>query len=54
MTALSLAEGALARGDAPAARDQAGRAQKILAEGTPAWVRAGDIEQLAARLAKEE
>jgi len=54
MTALALAESALARGQAPEARDQASRAQKILAEDTPGWLRAGDIEQLASRLADEK
>ncbi|MFQ5773942.1 MAG: M48 family metalloprotease [Kiloniellaceae bacterium] len=49
MTALALAEGALARGRAQEARDQAVRAQKILSEGTPAWLRARDLEQLAKR-----
>jgi predicted Zn-dependent protease len=53
MTALALAESALARGKAPEARQQAVRAQKILAEGSPGWLRASDIEQLAARLAKK-
>ena len=53
MTALALAESALARGKAPDARQQAVRAQKILAEGSPGWLRAADIEQLAARLAKK-
>jgi predicted Zn-dependent protease len=52
MTALALAESALARGEAPEARAQAIRAQKILAQGTPAWQRAQDLEQLAARLAE--
>ncbi len=54
MTALSLAESALARGHAPEARDQAARAKKILAANTPGWLRAGDIEQLASRLADEK
>ncbi len=54
MTALALAESALARGHAPEAREQATRAQKILAEGSPSWLRAGDIEQLAGRLADEK
>lgn len=54
MTALALAERALALGHAPEARDQAARAQKILAEGSPGWLRAGDIEQLANRLAEDK
>jgi len=53
-TALALAESALARGRAPEARDQAVRAKKTLAEGSPGWLRAGDIEQLASRLAEEK
>ena len=54
MTALALAESALARGSAPDARDQASRAQKLLPEGSPGWFRAGDIEQLASRLADDK
>ncbi|MHA1600768.1 MAG: M48 family metalloprotease [Alphaproteobacteria bacterium] len=54
MTALALAESALARGRAPEARDQAARAKKILAEGSPSWLRAGDIEQLASQLADKK
>jgi predicted Zn-dependent protease len=53
MTALALAESALARGIAPDARDQANRAQKLLPEGSPGWMRAGDIEQLADRLVEK-
>ena len=49
LTALSLAESAMARGDAAEARDQAKRAQSILSEGTPAWLRAQDLEDLAQR-----
>jgi len=51
MTALALAERALALRHAPEARDQAARAKNILNEGSPSWLRAGDIEQLASRLA---
>jgi predicted Zn-dependent protease len=54
MTALALAESALARGKAPDARDQATRAQKLLPEGSPGWLRAGDIEQLADRLVEDK
>jgi len=53
MTALALAESALARGKAPDARDQASRAQKLLPKGSPGWMRAGDIEQLADRLVEK-
>lgn len=49
MTALSLAESAIARGDSKEALDQSKRAQGILAEGTPSWLRAHDLEQLAQR-----
>ncbi|MFQ6018048.1 MAG: M48 family metalloprotease [Kiloniellaceae bacterium] len=54
MTALALAESALAHGKAPEAGEQAVRAQRILAEGSPGWLRAVDIEQLADRLAKKQ
>ena len=50
MTALALAERALIRGEAPEAEGQAVRAQKILAEGSPAWLRALDVEKEAQRL----
>ena len=49
MTALSLAESAIARGDSKEALDQSKRAQGILAEGTPSWLRARDLEELAQR-----
>ena len=49
MTALSLAESAIARGDSKEALDQSKRAQGVLAEGTPSWLRARDLEQLAQR-----
>ncbi|MCH9012244.1 MAG: M48 family metallopeptidase [Proteobacteria bacterium] len=52
LTALALAEGALARGKPREARDQAFRAQKILAENSAGWLRAADIEKTAARMAK--
>lgn len=54
MTALALAERALALGQALEARGQAVRAKKILAEGSPSWLRAGDIEELAGRLADKK
>ncbi len=49
MTALSLAESAIARGNAKEALDQSKRAQRILSEGSPAWLRARDLEQLSQR-----
>ena len=52
MTSLALAEGALARGQAGEARQQANRAKQILPENTPAWLRAQDVANLAERLAK--
>lgn len=54
MTALSLAEAALARKEAPEARDQAKRAQQILPEGSPGWLRAQDIENLAKQIEKRD
>jgi len=54
MTALALAEQALAGRKPKEARDQAVRAQKILQEGTPAWLRARDIEELAKRRVDKE
>ena len=53
MTALALAERALSRGKGAEAREQAQRAQKILAEGSPAWLRALDVEKQAIRMAKK-
>lgn len=52
MTALALAESALARGQGGEAHQQAVRAQKILAKNSTGWLRANDVEQAAARLAK--
>jgi predicted Zn-dependent protease len=52
LTALALAEGALARGRPREARNQAVRAQKILAQDSAGWLRAADIEKTAARMAK--
>ena len=49
MTALSLAEGAIVRGEPEEALGQAKRAQSILAEDSPAWLRARDLEDLAQR-----
>lgn len=54
MTALSLAEAALARKEAPEARDQAQRAQQILPEGSPGWLRAQDIQNLAEQVEERE
>ena len=49
LTALALAEAALARGKFGEAQEQARRAQKILAKNSPSWLRAQDIEELAKR-----
>ncbi|MGF1609505.1 MAG: M48 family metalloprotease [Kiloniellales bacterium] len=54
MTALSLAEAALARKEAPEARDQSKRAQQILPEGSPGWLRAQDIQNLAEQIEKRD
>lgn len=53
MTALSLAEYALASGRPGEARQQAARAQKLLAEYSPGWLRAQDVGNLAKRLQKK-
>ncbi len=47
MTTLSLAEMNFARGNWGEAVGQAERAQKILPENSPAWVRASDLSQIA-------
>ncbi len=52
MTALALAESALARGRSGEALQQAVRAQKILTKNSASWLRANDVEQAAVRLAK--
>ncbi len=54
MTALALAESALARGQGKEARQQAVRAQKILAENSAGWLRASDVEQAAVRMARRQ
>jgi predicted Zn-dependent protease len=54
MTALSMAESALAQGEDQDAVNHAIRAQKILAEGSPAWLRARDLELLAQRRVKRK
>jgi predicted Zn-dependent protease len=54
MTALSLAEGALLRGQLNDARGQAARAQDLMAVGSPGWLRAQDVENEAARLQSKE
>ncbi len=54
MTALALAESALARGQAREARQQAVRAQKILAVNSAGWLRASDVEQAAVRMARRQ
>jgi predicted Zn-dependent protease len=53
MTALALAERALAQGHAKEARDQAVRARDLLPAGSPGALRAADIEGLAVRLIKK-
>jgi predicted Zn-dependent protease len=50
MTALALAESALARGHGQEAHQQAIRAQKILTENSAGWLRATDVEQAAVRM----
>ncbi len=54
LTALALAESALARKSPEEARAQAVRAQKILADESPAWLRASDIERLARRMMERQ
>jgi predicted Zn-dependent protease len=54
MTALALAESALARGRSGEALQQAVRAQKILTKNSASWLRANDVEQAAVRLAKRK
>lgn len=54
LTALSLAESALARGSLAQANDQAVRAQKLLPEGSPSWLRAQDLENLVERLREKK
>ena len=54
MTALALAESALARGRGEEARHQAVRAQKILAENSASWLRASDVEQAAVRMVQRQ
>jgi predicted Zn-dependent protease len=49
LTALSLSEAAFARGDYKQAQEQSRRAQQLLAENSPAWLRAADIEGQAER-----
>lgn len=43
MAAYALSEEALARGNKPLAAQQAKRAQQILANGSPGWIKAGDV-----------
>jgi predicted Zn-dependent protease len=54
LTALALAEEALAMGKHREARGQAKRAQKKLAIGSPGWLRAQDIEREAEEQKKKE
>jgi predicted Zn-dependent protease len=53
MTALALAESALAGQDYPTALRQARRAEKLLNEGTPGWLRAQDLGIEAERQVKK-
>lgn len=53
MTALSLAESANLRGRAGEALKQSKRAQRILAEDSPAWLRAHDLQRLSQRKLKK-
>ncbi len=43
MAAYALSEEALARGDKPLAAQQAKRAQELLRNGSPGWIKAGDV-----------
>ena len=54
MTALALAESSLARRQAGDARQQAKRAQELLPTGSPAWLRAQDVENRAQQLQNRE
>lgn len=54
MTALALAESALARRQVGDARQQAKRAQELLPTGSPAWLRAQDVENRAQQLKNRE
>ena len=54
LTALALAEEALAMGKLREARGQAKRAQKKLAIGSPGWLRAQDIEREAEEQKKKK
>jgi predicted Zn-dependent protease len=45
MSSLALAEEALLTGDKAAATYQAGRAERLLPEGSPAWLKSQDILQ---------
>ncbi len=54
MTALALAESALARGETQEARSHAGRAQQLLPRGSPGWLRALDVENEAERRAAKQ
>ena len=47
MTAVALAEEAVALGDYESAREQAQRALQIVARGSPGWLRAQDIRRVA-------
>lgn len=49
MTSLALAEGALSRGRAREAREQAARALHLLPENSPSWLQAQDVSVMAKR-----
>ena len=49
-TSLALAEGALTSGRPAEAQEQAERAQRLLPENTPGWLRAQDVANFAERL----
>ncbi len=54
MTSLSLAEESLARRKLRQAQQQARRAQNLLPQGSPGWLRAQDLETLAVQLREKQ
>lgn len=54
MTALALAEGAMARGRFAEARDRAGHAIGLLDENSASWLRAQDLKNAAERRVKQD
>ena len=54
MAAYALSEEALNRGDKPVAIQQAKRAQELLPNGSPGWLRAGDVLADAERKTEED